>query len=133
MWNEFDFLWRLLMMMSSLAILLSLSGIYAGVSFAVSRRRREIGIRVALGSRPFGIVMAILRQPISQVGIGVVAGAGLVLAPVEAASSSGVSVGGAVLVACHAAFMMAVCLLVCIVPIMRALRIDPAETLRVDR
>ena len=68
MWNEFDFLWRLLMMMSSLAILLSLSGIYAAVSFAVSRRRREIGIRVALGARPRGIVTAILRQPFSQVG-----------------------------------------------------------------
>ena len=133
MWNEFDFLWRLLMMMSSLAILLSLSGIYAAVSFAVSRRRREIGIRVALGARPRGIMIAILRQPFSQVGIGVVAGAGLVLALVEAASSSGVSFGGAALVARYAVFMMGVCLLACIVPIMRALRIDPAEALRVDR
>ncbi len=133
MWNEFDFLWRLLVMMSSLAILLSLSGIYAAVSFAVSRRRREVGIRVALGARPRGIIIAILRQPFSQVGIGVVAGAGLVLALVEATSSSGVSFGGAALVACYAVFMMVVCLLACIVPIMRALRIDPAEALRVDR
>ncbi len=132
MWNEFDFLWRLLLMMSSLAILLSLSGIYAAVSFAVSRRRREIGIRMALGARPRGIVMAILRQPFSQVGIGILAGAALVLALVEVASSSGLSFGGAALVACYAAFMLAVCLLACIVPMMRALRVEPTEALRVD-
>jgi ABC-type antimicrobial peptide transport system permease subunit len=132
MWNEFDFLWRLLTMMSSLAVLLSLSGIYAAVSFAVSRRRREIGIRVALGARPRGIVTPILRQPFLQVGIGVVAGTCLVLALVEAASSSGLSLRGAALVACYAALMMGVCLLACIVPIMRALRIEPTEALRVD-
>jgi len=132
MWNEFDFLSRLLLMTSSLAILLSLSGIYAAVSFAVSRRRREIGIRVALGARPRGIVTAIFRQPLSQVGLGVVAGTGLVLALVEVASSSGLSLGGAALVAGYAAFMMGVCLLACIVPIVRALRIEPTEALRVD-
>jgi predicted permease len=130
--NEFDFLSRLLMLMSSLAILLSLSGIYAAVSFAVSRRRREIGIRVALGARPHGIVMAILRQPISQVGLGVIAGAGIVLTLVHAASSSGLSLAGAALVAGYAAFMMSICLMACIVPIRRALRIEPTEALRVD-
>ena len=41
MWNQFDFLSRLLGLMSSLAILLSLSGISAAVSFVLSRRSRE--------------------------------------------------------------------------------------------
>ena len=132
-WNEFDFLWRLLLMMSSLAILLSLSGIYAAVSFAVSRRRREIGIRIALGARPRGIIMAILRLPLSQVGLGVIAGTGLVLALVQAVNSSGLSLGGVVLVGAYAAFMMGVCLLACVVPMVRALRVEPTEALRVDR
>jgi putative ABC transport system permease protein len=132
MWNEFDFLSRLLTLMSSLAILLSLSGIYASVSFAVSRRRREIGVRVALGASPSGIVTAILRRPLSQVGLGVVAGAGLVLALVTALSSSGLSFTGVVLVACYSAFMMGVCLLACIVPTIRALRVQPTEALRID-
>lgn len=50
MGNEFDFLWQCLMM-SLLAILLSLLGIYAAVSFAVSRWRPEIRIRIAFGAR----------------------------------------------------------------------------------
>ena len=133
MWNEFDFLWRLLTLMSSLAILLSLSGVYAAVSFAVSSRRREIGIRVALGARPRGIVTTILRRPVSQVALGVVAGTAIVLALVNAASSSGLSLAGAAWVAGYAAFMMAVCLLACIVPIIRALSVQPTEALRGDR
>jgi hypothetical protein len=132
MWNEFDFLWRLLTMMSSLAIVLALTGIYAVVSFAVSQRRREIGIRVALGARPRGIVMAILRRPLAQVGLGIVAGAGLVLALAEVASPSGLSLPGAVLAVSYAAFMMGVCMLACIVPAVRALRIEPSEALRAD-
>ena len=49
-WNEFDFLFRLLVLMSSIAVLLSLAGIYAILSFTISRRTREIGVRVALGA-----------------------------------------------------------------------------------
>jgi ABC-type antimicrobial peptide transport system permease subunit len=119
--------------MSSLAILLSLSGVYAAVSFAVSSRRREIGIRVALGARPRGIVTTILRRPVSQVALGVVAGTAIILALVNAASSSGLSPAGAAWVAGYAAFMMAVCLLACIVPIIRALSVQPTEALRADR
>jgi hypothetical protein len=132
MWNEFDFLSKLLTMMSSLAIVLSLAGIYAAVSFAVSRRRREIGIRVALGARPRGIVTAILRRPLAQVGIGVAAGAVLVLGLGEVASPSGLSLPGAALVVIYAAFMMGVCMLACIVPTARALRIEPRDALRAD-
>jgi ABC-type lipoprotein release transport system permease subunit len=130
--NEFDFLSWILTLMSSLAILLSLSGIYAAVSFAVSRHKREIGIRVALGARPRGIVTAILRRPLSQVGLGVVGGTGLVLALVEASSSSGLSIRGAALVAGYAAVMMGFCLLACIVPIMQALRVEATEALRAE-
>ncbi len=128
--NEFDFLWRLLAMMSSLAIVLSLAGIYAAVSFAVSRRRREIGVRVALGSRPLGIVSAILRRPLMQVGGGIGAGTGMVLALAHVFSPSGLSLLGAILVAVYAAFMMGFCMLACIVPTARALRIQPVEALR---
>jgi hypothetical protein len=132
MWNEFDFLSRLLMLMSSLAILLSLTGIYAAVSFAVSRRRHEIGIRIAMGARPLGIVSTILRRPLSQVGLGILAGTGLVLALVGFVTSSGLTLEGAALVVLYAAFMLGVCLLACVVPIMRALRVEPTEALRVE-
>jgi predicted permease len=130
--NEFDFLWRLLAIMSSLAIVLSLAGIYAAVSFTVSRRRREIGVRVALGARPRSIVTTILRRPLAQVGAGIVAGAALVIALTEVTNQNGLSLMGSLLVLMYAAFMMGVCMLACVVPIARALRIDPNEVLRAD-
>jgi hypothetical protein len=131
-WDEFDFLWRLLLMVSSLAIILSLSGIYAAVSFAVSRRRREIGIRVALGAQPSGIVLTILRQPLYQVGLGVLAGFILVLALVGGVNLSGLSLSRGVWVAAYAIVMMGLCMLACIVPLRRALRVEPTEALRVQ-
>jgi putative ABC transport system permease protein len=131
-WNEFDFLSRLLTMISSLAMLLALSGIYAAVACSVSRRTREIGIRVALGARRRGIAAAVLRQPLLQVGLGIVAGTGLVLALVAAVNSSGVTLSSAALIVAYAAVMMGVCLLACAVPTIRALRIEATEALRVD-
>ena len=61
-------------MMTVVALLLSLSGIYAVLSFIVARRRREIGVRVALGASRGHVVAAIFRRPLSQVGLGVLAG-----------------------------------------------------------
>src|SRR4029450_981899 len=57
---------------SAWVMLLAVSGIYAVMSFAVSRRTREIGIRMALGSNRPRVVLAILRRPMFQVAAGIV-------------------------------------------------------------
>ena len=73
-------------MMTAVALLLSLSGIYAVLSFIVARRRREIGVRVALGASRGHVVAAIFRRPLSQVGLGVLAGGALIAAAATAST-----------------------------------------------
>ena len=81
-----DILWvvglwlRVTIVMTAVALLLSLAGIYAVLSFIVARRTREIGVRVALGASRQRVVGAIFRRPLSQVGLGILAGAALIAA-----------------------------------------------------
>jgi hypothetical protein len=69
---------RMTLGMTAVALLLSLAGIYAVMSFTVARRTREIGVRVALGARRRRVLTAIFRRPLTQVGLGVAAGAALI-------------------------------------------------------
>ncbi len=131
-------LWlRVTILMTAVALLLSLSGIYAVLSFIVARRTREIGIRVALGASPRRVVAAIFRRPLSQVGVGVLAG-GLLIAAAGSIETEMPGLSGelsvtqlAILVA-YATLMLGVCLLACVVPTRRALSVEPTTALRVD-
>ena len=122
---------RLLVGVSAMALLLSLAGIYAVMAFTVSRRTREIGIRLALGAGRRRVITAVLSRPITQVGAGVVAGGGLValLSVLIIGALSAKEIG---LVVGYAALMMGVCLLACVVPTRRAMRVEPTEALRSD-
>ena len=131
MWLEMNFIYRLLIGISAVALLLSLAGIYAVMSFTVSRRTREIGVRVALGATTTGIATAIFTRPLRQVGYGIVAGAALTAA-LALAIAQGVSLQGVVLVISYAALMMGVCLLACVVPTRRAMQIEPSQALRAE-
>jgi|tagenome__1003787_1003787.scaffolds.fasta_scaffold20984887_3 putative ABC transport system permease protein len=134
---------RITSVLTGIALLLSLAGIYAVLSFTVARRTREIGVRVALGASRRRIVTAIFRRPLIQVGAGVVAGGvlvGLITVVLSARPDSGsaglavaaraFTLGQAGQIAAFAIVMMGVCLLACIVPTRRALGIEPTEALR---
>ncbi len=114
---------------SVIVLLLSLVTIYAVMSFAVSRRTREIGVRVALGANPRRIVGAVFAQPLQQLGLGLLAGTLLVaylvgMMKAVPSASQFVMLGG------YTALMTAVCLIACVVPTRRALFIEPTEALR---
>ena len=131
-------LWlRVTVVMTAVALVLSLSGIYAVLSFIVARRTREIGVRVALGASRWRIVGAIFRRPLIQVGLGVLAGnALLALAGSIETEMPGLtgelSAGQLGILAAYGVVMLGVCLLACIAPTRRALRVEPAVALRLE-
>jgi predicted permease len=130
-WLEFAFLFKLLVLVSAIALLLSLSSVFAAMSFAVSRRRREIGIRVALGADAARVAAATFSRPCIHVVIGVVLGAGLTTALAWVVAGS-LSATAAVVITVYAALMLGISLLPAIAPLRRALRVDPTEALRAE-
>lgn len=131
---------RTTLVMSGVALLLSLAGIYAVLSFTVARRTREIGVRVALGANPWRVLTAVFRRPLTQVGVGIATGATLIglgalgLSRTEQFANAPIalSAGQLALLVVYAAFMLGVCLLACIVPTRRALGVEPMMALRVE-
>jgi ABC-type antimicrobial peptide transport system permease subunit len=107
-------------------MLLSAMGIHALMSFTVSRRTREIGIRVALGAGARGIVTSIFRRAFLQLAAGLVIGSGIgVVMGMQSALQVKLLIGAN-------AMMLAVGMMACALPVRRALRIDPAEALRAE-
>ena len=131
-------LWlRITAMMTAVALLLSLSGIYAVLSFVVARRTREIGVRVALGASSGRVIAAIFKRPLIQVGLGVLAGGLLIAAggslETEMPGLSGdLSLKGLAIIVAYATLMLGVCLFACVVPTRRALSVEPTVALRID-
>ena len=136
-------LWlRVTIVMTAVALLQSLTGIYAVLSFTVARRTREIGIRVALGASRQRVVAAIFRRPLTQVGLGIVAGAAIIGGvasiayttelPGSETLSAGLTLQQAAMLLGYATLMLGVCLLACVVPTRRALSVEPTVALRVE-
>ena len=115
------------------ALMLSLAGIYSVMAFTVSRRTREIGVRVALGADPRRLVGDIFRRPLTQVLIGIGLGAILLVQSSKFLFAvAGLTPEQYALVALHSVLMFGVCMLACVVPTRRALAVEPAEALNVE-
>lgn len=102
------------------------------MSFAVARRRREIGIRAALGANPRRLLASIFSRALGQLAIGVAIGA-LVAALLPLPMGNTPMLGkGVVLLLTVAVFMIVVGLLAAVGPARRGLRIQPTEALKAD-
>jgi putative ABC transport system permease protein len=130
---ESQYMSRATAILSAIALLLSLTAIYSVMSFTVSRRTREIGVRVALGADRRRVIATILRRPLAQVGLGNLVGAVLVAVVSAGLFENTPTVLEAASIAAYAVLMLGVCLLACVVPTRRALRVEPASALRVER
>jgi predicted permease len=122
----------LLLFLSGVAILLSGAGLYALMSFTVSQRTREIGVRTALGAGRTHIILAIARRALFQLVAGTVAGIALALWFLSESvdDPSAYSIGPGVILALCASLMFSVGILACVIPTARGLKIQPVEALR---
>ena len=112
-------------------LLLSAAGLYALMAFTVAQRRREIGIRSALGAQPGQLLAAVFRRAFWQIGAGAAVGmlaAYLVGRYVPIEQVGGLPIPGVLPGA--AVFMLLVGVLASLGPARRGLRIDPTEALR---
>jgi putative ABC transport system permease protein len=112
---------------SFMVLLLSASGIHALMSFIVARRTREIGIRVALGSPRRQIVWGVFSRAFLQIAAGILAGSVIVALKIDFGSPTLVLY----LVGADAV-MLAAGLAASMLPLRRALAINPADALRAE-
>ena len=118
-----------------LVLFLSALGIFSLVSVSVSRRTREIGLRSALGANPRHVLGGIVSRAVVLMGSGITAGGALLLLSLALGlGPSGQPAEDIALFAGYlgmtSAVMLAACLLACIAPARRALRINPTDALR---
>ncbi len=123
---------RVLGAFAAIAFLLAGVGIHGLLSFAVSRRRQEIGVRIALGARPGEIVKMIVRQGAVLAGAGIVPGIVLAYAAGRAMEGllAGVRPGDALTFASAIGLCVLMTVLGSLVPALRAVRIDPISAIR---
>ena len=140
-----DILWvmglwlRITVVLSSVALVLSLAGIYAVLSFTVARRTREIGVRIALGASRPRVVAATFRRPLLQVALGVVVGTAIIFTAATLiqdtefpGSESDLTLQGIAMILGYGIVMLGVCMLGCVAPTLRALNIEPTIALRTE-
>jgi len=124
----------LLATFAALALTLAIVGIYGVITYAVSRRTQEIGIRMALGAEPGNVVGLVVRQGVTMALVGVVLGTGLAFSLTRFMGGMlyGVKPQDPMTFLTVPSLFVVVSVLACWIPATRASRVDPAEALRYE-
>jgi putative ABC transport system permease protein len=121
----------LLAVFAALALLMAAIGLYGVLSQLVTERRREVGVRMALGASPGNVVGLVVRRSLLLTGTGIVVGSVMAIAGLRLLRSFLLTGPGRPLVLLGvAALMLAIALAAGALPAWRAARIDPAVALR---
>jgi ABC-type antimicrobial peptide transport system permease subunit len=126
------FLTTLLSVFAGLALLLAAVGTYGILSYLVSERKQEIGIRMALGADRGGILRLVLLRGLLLSGVGITLGliGSLALTRVMASLLFNVQPTDPLTLSAVAGVMIVVATAACLVPALRATRVDPLTVLR---
>jgi putative ABC transport system permease protein len=119
---------------SAMALALGIIGIYGVISYTVSQRRREIGIRLALGAQGTAVMSMVLKQcaKLALTGVCIGVAAAFALARLMASLLFGVTAHDPLTFAAVAAVLLVVALFACYFPARRAMKVDPMVALRYE-
>jgi len=118
----------------AMALVLGIIGIYGVISYTVSQRKREIGIRLALGAQGGDVLQMVLKQGAKMALVGVAVGLGAAFGLTELMKSLlfGVTARDPMTFAAVAALLLFVALLASYIPARRAMLVDPIVALRYE-
>lgn len=124
----------LLGVLAGMTLLLAAVGMYGAMSATVGQRRREIGIRLALGASAREVGLGVVRQALGLVGLGILLGVGAAVAAMRLLRSLlfGVSPTDPLTLVAVSAMLLAVAVLASWLPARRAARVDPIRVLRAE-
>jgi ABC-type antimicrobial peptide transport system permease subunit len=123
---------RLFAAFGAVALVIAMLGVYSVTAYGVSRRRREMNIRVALGARSSQVIRLIVAQGLTPVAVGLAAGVAGALAAGTVVKSLLFDVGARdpIVVTATAALVGTIALAACVLAARQGLSLDPAAALR---
>jgi putative ABC transport system permease protein len=129
---RYRFSMLLLTVFGGLALSLAAVGVYGVMAYTVSQRTRELGIRLALGARAASVRHLVLRRGLGMAAAGIALGlaGALALTRLLASQLFGVSPTDPAIITAAAATLAAVSVVACLVPAVRATKVDPVVALR---
>jgi ABC-type antimicrobial peptide transport system permease subunit len=132
-WGRERFIATLFSLFAALALILAATGLYSVVSYTVTQRTQEMGIRMSLGAQPSTIIRLVLTSTATTLAAGLVVGFALSLALNRIMSSwAGGSSRDPITLVVSAFLLTLVATIACLVPAYRAASIDPMQALRLE-
>ena len=132
--GERRFYLTLLIVFAAVAVVLALAGVYGVIAYGVQQRKREIGIRLALGASRERVLAMVVGEGLRLASIGAVLGvlAALPLTRLLDALVFGVGTRDPLTLVIAPTALIAAATIACLVPARSAARLDPVETIRAD-